>query len=133
MIQNKMYSLAMQIYNTQFSTFNPTHGLVALDVMSFYYYFGYACTALKKYKEAVQAFRKVLVQPATALHKCAVNAYKKYIIVSLLVGRAPDLPKKCSESLRMVLPKVAESYKSLEEAMNTVKAGVMFRENWSIS
>jgi len=121
MIHNKMYSLALESYKTPFTVFNPKSGLTALDVMSFNYYYGYVCTALKKYNEAIQAFRKVLIHPSSAIHRCSVNAYKKYIIVSLLAGKQADFPKKCNEQIRMVLSKAAEEYKSLEDAMMTVK------------
>lgn len=121
MIQNKLYSLALDMYKTQLSIFDPDHGLAPLDVMSFFYYYGYVCTALKKYNEAVQAFRKVLIHPTNTLHKCTVNAYKKYIVVSLLSGKHPDFPKKCSETMKMFLPKLAEDYKNLEEAMAMVR------------
>lgn len=121
MIQNKLYSLALDMYKTQFTIFNTEHGLTPLDVMSYFYYYGYVCTALKKYNEAVQAFRKVLIHPSNTLHKCTVNAYKKYIIVSLLAGKRPDFPKKCSETMRMFLPKLVEDYKNLEETMENVR------------
>lgn len=116
-----MYSLALEAYKAPMTVFNPNHGLTALDVMSFNYYYGYVCTALKKYNEAVQAFRKVLVHPSTIIHKCAVKAYKKYIIVALLAGKSPDFPKKCNANVRIFLSKLAEDYKTLEDAINTVK------------
>jgi len=121
MIQNKMYSLALDIYKTPITVLSPNSGLTALDVMSFNYYYGYVCTALKKYNEAIKAFRKVLIHPSNAIHRCSVNAYKKYIIVSLLAGKLAEFPKKCNETIKMVLSKAAEDYKSLEDAIDVVR------------
>lgn len=115
-----MYTYAYERYKIQPTIFNPNLGLTALDVMNFFYYFGYICTTLKKYNEAVQAFRKVLIHPTGIIHKCMVNAYKKYIIVSLLIGKDPNFPKKCNEISIMYLSKLAENYRNLVDAMSIV-------------
>lgn len=120
LIQNKMYSWALERYNVQPTVFNPELGLMALDVMSFFYYYGYACTALKMYNQALQAFRKVLIQPTSIVHKCMLNAYKKYIIVSLLADKFPDFPKKCNENMVTFIPKLASLYKNLADAIAIV-------------
>ena len=120
-ISNKMYSLGYSIGKGGFTVFNPADtGLNALYVMSYYYYYGYVCTALKIYDKAVQSFRMVLVQPTKILHKCMVNAYKKYIIVALLAGKVPDFPKAGNEMMRSLLPRLCLDYKELSDAMASV-------------
>ena len=117
----KMYSLGFSIGNKKYTVFEPaSSGLAPIDVMSFYYYFGYICTALKKYDKAIEAFRFVLVQPTYVIHQCMISAYKKYIIVSLLSGKFPDFPKAGSETMRSYLPRLCSDYKELAEAMATV-------------
>ena len=122
-IAGKMYSLGLGMNNGDFTIFNPSEtGLTALDVMSYYYYYGHICTALKIYDKADQSYRFALVQPTVILHKCMVDSYKKYIIVSLLVGKSPDFPKAGSDTMRTVLPKICSEYKDLAEAMSAVIA-----------
>ena len=117
----KMYSLGFSIGNKKYTVFDPAvSGLAPIDVMSFYYYFGYICTALKKYDKAIEAFRFVLVQPTYVIHQCMISAYKKYIVVSLLSGKFPDFPKAGSETMRSYLPRLCSDYKELAEAMATV-------------
>ena len=106
-ISGKMYSLGLSLGKNVYSVFNPTDtGITPVDVMSYYYYYGYICTALKQYDKAVQAFRYVLVQPSYMVHQCMLNAYKKYIIVSLLAGKAPEFPKAGHETMKSILPRI---------------------------
>ncbi len=121
-ISAKMYSLGYTLGKTVFTVYNPNDtGLNALDVMSYYYYYGYICTALKMYDKAVQSFRFVLVQPTKVLHKCMLSAYKKYIITALLTGKTPDFPKAGNEMMRNILPKLCSDYKELADAMASVR------------
>ena len=121
LISGKMYSLGAAFGKQDYSVFDPAKtGLTAIDVMSYYYYLGYIYTALKLYDKAADAFRLVLVQPTHVLHKCMLNAYKKYIIVSMLAGRSTEFPKAVNEAMKSYLPRLCSEYKELAEAMNAV-------------
>lgn len=120
LIHNKMYSFIIDYYETLPSIFHESSGINCLDSMIFLYYYGYACTALKMYKRAYDVFRMVLVHPTSIIHKCMLNAYKKYIIVALLINKSPNFPKKCNENMIAFLPKKAENYKRLIESMAIV-------------
>jgi len=120
-ISGKMYPYGYNLFKNGFTVFNSQEtGLTAIDVMSFNFYYGYICTALKFYDKAVQYFRLVLVQPTNILHKCMVDAYKKYVIVSLLAGKNPDFPKAGSDLMKNILPKLCGDYKDLADAIGQV-------------
>jgi len=54
-------------------------------------------TCLKQYKQALTFFRMVVTAPAVILSAIMVEAYKKYILLSLLVhGRVISLPRYTS-------------------------------------
>ncbi len=120
-ITGKLYSLGVTMGKTVYSIFSPADtGLTALDVMSYYYYYGFVCTALKQYDKAVQAFRYVLVQPAYVIHQCMLDAYKKYVVVALLAGKTPEFPKAGSDMMKTFLPRICPEYRDLAEAMASV-------------
>lgn len=128
-IAGKLYSHALTLGKKVYSVFSPADtGLTPLDVMSYYYYYGFICTTLKQYDRAIQAFRYVLVQPAYVIHQCMVDAYKKYIVVSLLAGKSPDFPKAGSESMKTFLPRICGDYRELIEAMGTVSRSYFYTD-----
>eukprot|EP00054_Salpingoeca_dolichothecata_P004886 m.32329 g.32329 ORF g.32329 m.32329 type:complete len:429 (+) comp14945_c0_seq1:212-1498(+) len=71
------------------------------DILLFFYYLGMAAIGNKKYHKALQSFSVVVSVPAEALSAIMVEAYKKYILVSLLLhGKVVPFPKYTSFVLR---------------------------------
>lgn len=55
-------------------------------------------TALKKYNQALYLFEVAVTTPAVAVSHIMLEAYKKYILVSLILqGKITPLPKYTSQ------------------------------------
>jgi len=66
-------------------------------MLLYYYYGGLILTGLKDFKKAFNFFRMVVTAPAVVLSAIMVEAYKKYILLSLLVhGKVLSLPRYTS-------------------------------------
>ena len=96
--------------------------------MSFHYYLGYVFTALKMYESAMKRYRLVLIHPTRVIHKCIVDAYKKYILVSLISGYRPDFPTKCDFVIINALPNFCSEYIAIANAMEEVRSLLLYRE-----
>lgn len=60
----------------------------------YYYYGGMIYTAVKKYERALYFFEAAITTPSYAVSHIVLEAYKKYILVSLIYhGKIPSLPK----------------------------------------
>jgi len=73
------------------------------------------------YEKAVKAFRLVLVHPAEIVHEYMINSYKKYVIASLMIGKYPELPRKCDIELEDLSGRSCKDYMRLAEAFETVR------------
>lgn len=56
-----------------------------LDIMTYNYYRGSIFMALEMFEQAMEAFRKVLTQPANVFHQVHADAYDRVSILSLVV------------------------------------------------
>jgi len=66
--------------------------------LSYYYYGGNIYTAMKRYSEALYMYEVVVTTPARAVSIIMLEAYKKYILVSLIIhGKVAPLPKYTSQ------------------------------------
>ncbi|XP_021727863.1 COP9 signalosome complex subunit 3-like [Chenopodium quinoa] len=54
------------------------------DLFLYCYYGGMICIGLKKFEKALELLRNVVTAPMSTLNAIAVEAYKKYILVSLI-------------------------------------------------
>lgn len=94
----KHYNAALPILDTEVFDVNPEATSVSpKDMLLYYYYGGLIYTGLKEYKKALGFFRLVVTAPAVVLSAIMVEAYKKYVLVSLLVhGKVLSLPRYTS-------------------------------------
>lgn len=53
-------------------------------LLAYFYYAGCICAALKNYDEALFHLEQALTVPATAFSQIMIEAYKKFILVSLI-------------------------------------------------
>lgn len=74
-------------------------GVVALDVLRYFYYAGMAFLSLQHLHDAVDCFKAVISTPAQALSAVAVEAYRKLVLAhALLPTPAKPLPASPSPS-----------------------------------
>eukprot|EP01118_Nematostelium_gracile_P013102 TRINITY_DN48_c0_g1_i2.p1 TRINITY_DN48_c0_g1~~TRINITY_DN48_c0_g1_i2.p1 ORF type:complete len:432 (+),score=110.17 TRINITY_DN48_c0_g1_i2:69-1364(+) len=97
-LYSKCYSAAREILDTEILEVNPDATTVtSKDVLLYYYYGGLIYTGLKQFKKALSFFRLVVTMPAQMLSAIMVEAYKKYVLLSLLVhGKLLTLPRYTS-------------------------------------
>lgn len=95
-VQNKLYDHGEKYINELCvdmvsDLFQPT----MLDLLSYYYYSGMIFTARKEFRKARDSFMMNLMLPSKAVSVFAIESYKKYILVSLLVhhDRSKQVPR----------------------------------------
>jgi len=94
-ILSKCYHIALPIIESNITSINPEQSGIAIQhILCYYYYSGIIFTALKKYKSAIESFKFVFTAPASALSAIAIEAYKKYVLVNLIVsGNSGSFPR----------------------------------------
>uniref|UniRef100_A0A8C2H1E2 COP9 signalosome complex subunit 3 n=1 Tax=Cyprinus carpio TaxID=7962 RepID=A0A8C2H1E2_CYPCA len=111
------------------SCFKPAVPFLELDMMDickengaydakhflcFYYYGGMIYTGLKDFERALYFFEQAITTPAMAVSHIMLEAYKKYILVSLILhGKVQQLPKYTSQIVgRFIKVSLAQVYAS---------------------
>jgi len=90
------------------------------DMLLYYYYGGMIYTGLKKYHKAFNFFRMVVSAPAVVLSSIMVEAYKKYILLSLIVyGKVVTLPKYTSSVVQRYHKTAFPQYSEFANAFST--------------
>jgi len=93
---SRNYAIAGQLLNEEeILEINPDiSGVAPRDMLLYYYYGGMVYTGLKDFKKALVFFKHAVSAPAIVLSAIMVEAYKKYVLLSLLViGKIPSLPR----------------------------------------
>ena len=95
--------------------FTPKNsGLTRVDVMSFFYYAGMVMTSLEQYDEALKYFTHCLVIQRRPVSEIAIQAYKKAVLVQLLVdGTVYNAPRQANGQIESH----CETYKALAKAV----------------
>jgi len=90
------------------------------DMLLYYYYGGILYTGLKDYKKALGFFRMAVTAPAVVLSAIMVEAYKKYILLSLLVhGKVLTLPRYTSAVVQRYHKTSFPQYQEFATAFST--------------
>ncbi|CAK8697982.1 COP9 signalosome complex subunit 3-like [Clavelina lepadiformis] len=88
--------------------------------LSYYYYSGMIFAALKQYGRALYCFEQAVSCPATVVSHIMVEAYKKYILVRLIVeGEFLSLPKYTSQVITRFVKLFTVEYNELVQAFYT--------------
>ncbi|KAI6657760.1 hypothetical protein LOD99_503 [Oopsacas minuta] len=83
----------------------------------YFYYGGYIYSALKKFSRALYFFEVCLTTPSSAISAIQVEAYKKYVLVSLLLhGKLRSLPKYTSHAIERYIRNITGVYNDLATA-----------------
>jgi len=113
---SKNYHLAMPLLDRDYFEVDA-RSVRTSDFMTFYYYGGLVCLGLKRFGRACHHFRMVFEIPATVPSMIMVEAYKKYILASLLLrGEPAVLPTTMDSSVRRQLKTSVSVYTQLEQA-----------------
>jgi len=133
---SKCYHAALPILQQEILEVNPAaSALVPRDLLLYFYYAGMVYVGLKKYREAIDSFQLCITAPATALSAIVLEAYKKYVLVCLIVhGQVVPLPKYAS-SLQRHMKAAAQPYSDFATAYvekDLKQVNLCFTANYAI-
>ncbi|KAI8440207.1 hypothetical protein MSG28_001590 [Choristoneura fumiferana] len=94
----------------------------------YYYYGGMIYTAMKNYERALYFFEVVVTVPAMVVSHIMLEAYKKYILVSLILhGKILPMPKYTSQVVSRFLKPLSMAYYELATSQH---AAIKHRETF---
>ncbi|XP_054711884.1 COP9 signalosome complex subunit 3-like isoform X1 [Uloborus diversus] len=86
----------------------------------YFYYGGMIYTSLKNYERALYFYEVAITTPSMAVSHIMLEAYKKYILVSLILyGKIPNLPKFTSQVVGRFIKPLSQAYHDLAIAYAT--------------
>ncbi|XP_064478967.1 COP9 signalosome complex subunit 3-like [Ornithodoros turicata] len=89
----------------------------AKHFLLYFYYGGMIYTALKNYERALYFFEVAITTTSMAVSHIMMEAYKKYILVSLILyGKVPSLPKYTSQVVSRFIKPLSQPYLDLAAA-----------------
>lgn len=92
------------------------------DLFLYCYYGGMINIGLKRFRKALECLHNVVTAPMTTLNAIAVEAFKKYILVSLIHnGQVPSFPKYTSATAQRNLKNYTQPYIDLANCYATGK------------
>jgi len=99
-LRAKNYKAALSVLESPVITIEPSKsGVESVDIRLYYYYGGMIYTGLKQYKKAQECFYNIISFPAYITSEIMVEAYKKFILVSLLTeGEVPSISRFASHT-----------------------------------
>lgn len=117
---SKTYNSALPILEEEIFETSSDAGNTSRDVLLYYYYGGIAYIGAKDLKKALHFLKLAITIPASVLSAIMIEAYKKLILVSLLLhGRAPSLPRYTSNALQRHLKTAFPQYQEFANAYST--------------
>lgn len=92
----------------------------AKHFLLYYYYGGLIYTAVKNYDRALYFYEVAITTPSMAVSHIMLEAYKKYIMVSLILhGKVLNLPKYTSQVVGRFIKPLSQAYHDLVTAYGT--------------
>lgn len=92
----------------------------AKDFLLYYYYGGMIYTALKNYNRALYFLEVAVTTPSMAVSHIMMEAYKKYILVALILqGKVPNLPKYTSQVVARYIKPLCQPYHDIASSYAT--------------
>ncbi|OAY29604.1 COP9 signalosome complex subunit 3 isoform X1 [Manihot esculenta] len=93
------------------------------DLFLYCYYGGMICIGQKRFQKALELLHNVVTAPMSSINAIAVEAYKKYILVSLIhQGQfSTSLPKYASSAAQRNLKNFSQPYIELANSYSTGK------------
>ncbi|TKS90152.1 COP9 signalosome complex subunit 3 [Collichthys lucidus] len=92
----------------------------AKHFLCYYYYGGMIYTGLKNFERALYFYEQAITTPAMAVSHIMLEAYKKYILVSLILhGKMQPLPKYTSQIVGRFIKPLSNAYHELAQIYAT--------------
>uniref|UniRef100_UPI00358E414F COP9 signalosome complex subunit 3 n=1 Tax=Myxine glutinosa TaxID=7769 RepID=UPI00358E414F len=92
----------------------------AKHFLCYYYYGGMIYTGLKNFERALYMYEQAIATPAMAVSHIMLEAYKKFIVVSLILhGKVLPLPKYTSQIVGRFIKPLSNAYHELAQAYVT--------------
>jgi len=117
---SKSYHAALPVLEENVVEINESSGITPKDLLCYYYYGGRAYIGMKKFKQALEFFKLVLSTPAVVLSAIMAEAFKKYILVSLIIsGQVAPLPKYVSSVVHRHIKNLCPQYQEFASSFTT--------------
>jgi len=96
------------------------------DFILYCYYGGMVFIGLKRFNKALECFQHAITAPATTLTAITVEAYKKFVLVSLIqTGQVPAFPKYTPAVVQRNLKSCTQPYIDLANNYSTGKISAL--------
>eukprot|EP01018_Ginkgo_biloba_P022632 Gb_26185 [translate_table: standard] len=96
------------------------------DFLLYCYYGGMVYIGLKRFSKALEFFQHAITAPTSSLTAMTVEAYKKYILVSLIhTGQVPAFPKYAPAVVQRNLKSCAQPYIDLASNYSSGRISVL--------
>jgi len=120
-ISAKCYKTALSVLDKFVYLIDPKlSGIKSEDTRLYYYYGGICYIALKQWEKALEFLETVISAPAIMTSAIMVEAYRKFILVSLIHrGEIGNLPKYTNQTVIRVLKQICAPYEELAIAFST--------------
>ncbi|XP_058792500.1 COP9 signalosome complex subunit 3 [Phymastichus coffea] len=114
----KCFKPALQFLDVDVTTISVDDD--AKHFLLYFYYGGMIYTALKNYERALYFYEVCVLTPASAVSHIMLEAYKKYILVSLILnGKISALPNYTSHLVKRHIKRLSQPYQELATAYGT--------------
>jgi COP9 signalosome complex subunit 3 len=120
-ISSKCYKAAEPVLNNFVYLIDPkVSGVRSEDTRLYFYYGGICYIALKQWDKAIEFFETVISAPAVMASAIMVEAYKKYVLASLIhKGQVGNLPRYTNPSVTRIFKQICTPYEELATAFAT--------------
>ncbi|XP_039285710.1 LOW QUALITY PROTEIN: COP9 signalosome complex subunit 3 [Nilaparvata lugens] len=111
----KCFKPALDFLSTDITTISQEGAQFdAKYFLLYYYYGGMIYTAIKNFDRALYFFEVAITTPALAVSHIMLEAYKKYILVSLILnGKVGNVPKCTSQVVGRFIKPLSQAYHDL--------------------
>eukprot|EP01064_Diplonema_japonicum_P000591 TRINITY_DN1037_c0_g1_i2.p1 TRINITY_DN1037_c0_g1~~TRINITY_DN1037_c0_g1_i2.p1 ORF type:complete len:425 (+),score=112.33 TRINITY_DN1037_c0_g1_i2:50-1324(+) len=109
----KQYNQAKDLLERTILNVEPKQtGVLPVHMMLYYYYGGMVYIGLKDFKRATEMLETCLCAPSSCLTAITLEAFKKYVLCSLIeTGKMPlNLPKHCPSQVVKVIRRYSQVY-----------------------
>lgn len=120
-IQSKCYKAALSVIDHFVYEIDPSKTAIeAVETRLYFYYGGMVFIALKQFEKALEYFDIVISAPALVGSAIMVEAYKKFVVISLILkGEVPSLPKYTNPSITRTYKHMCQPYEELSKSFST--------------
>jgi len=119
-LKSKHYDYAAKLFSTAIYEVDAKNGLTPQDYLAYHYYAGMIFIGVKQFEKALECFQMTLIIESQVLSAIQIAAYKKYVLVSLLVhGEVLEITERLSNTLHFVIKncrRLANPYIELSRA-----------------